>query len=73
MSLGPEGESKKREEVGNDNCLASMLAKQQAVCLEQSKRRIQCTSSKGKRNGVGLPNPFIPVTIPLLVRRVCTT
>ena len=27
----PEGGSKKRKEVGNDNSLASMLVKQQAV------------------------------------------
>ena len=49
----PEGGSKKRKEVGHDNSLASMFAEQQAVqCLEQSKRRIQYTVSRGKRNGV---------------------
>ena len=50
----PEGGSKKRKEVGNDKSLASMFAKQQAVSAlnKSSLRRIQCTASKGKINGV---------------------
>jgi hypothetical protein len=51
----PEGESKKREEVGDDNSLASMFANQQAVShgLEERKRHIHAQLQKGKENGSG--------------------
>jgi hypothetical protein len=50
----PEGGSKKRKEVGNDNSLFSMFAKQQAASAmkKESKRRIQCTASERNRNWV---------------------
>jgi hypothetical protein len=43
----PEGGSKKSKHVGNDNSLSSMFAKEtDCQRLEQSKRHIQCTTSK---------------------------
>ena len=44
-----EGGSKKRKEVGNDNSLVSMFAKQEAVIALNKARdayRIECTASK---------------------------
>ena len=45
----PEGGSKKRKEVGNNNSLVSMFAKQESVIALNKARdayRIECTASK---------------------------
>ena len=48
----PEGGSKKRKQVGNDNSLASMFAKQQAASdLNKAKEEYNAQLQKGKKFG----------------------
>ena len=48
----PEGGSKKRKEVGNDNSLTSMFAKQQAACdLNKARLAYNAQLQKGKKWG----------------------
>ena len=49
----PEGGSKKRKEEANDNSLASMFAKQQAVC-DLNKARDTYNTQLQKENEIGL-------------------
>jgi hypothetical protein len=49
----PEGGSKKRKDVGNDNSLASMSAKQQAVsALKKARDAYTAQLQKGKEMGL---------------------
>jgi len=49
----PEGGSKKRKEVANDNPLASMFAKQQAVsALNKARDTYNAELQKGKEIGL---------------------
>jgi hypothetical protein len=49
----PEGACKKRKDVGNDNFLASMFTKQQAVSALKNARDAYNVQLQEKRNGVG--------------------
>jgi len=70
-----EGGSKKREEAGNDNPLASTFARQQTVHdLHKDLEAYNITSSKGKRIGfTGGRTPRCSVYLLYWYKRTCFT
>jgi hypothetical protein len=53
LGKDPDGGSKKRKEVGNDNSLASMFAKQQTACdLNKAQLAYNAQLQKGKEMGI---------------------